>query len=853
MAKALAKTRKRYTPLDLVYSSSVSGALNQNYDASYQTYDPDRGLVPLEILFTVRATDTKRVIDPGVINSKLTDIKWYENVVDEAHNIADSNTAYVIDRNGNSDSRGKITVKKNTPLEGVVLIFTAKYTDPRNGKVVNVNATISLGVTVSTDEPLRVKVDYPYGQVVDPTENRDIIEVDNILYRGDTGYEGSIYRWLKKEGGDYTGIEEGDNGITGAYTGILKVPCPVVGKRLDLRCMTDVLPDLAGVNLISKAMISDDWNALKAGISTPGEDAEGKYFSVKPMELHLAYNNGTRDVFGDKIKYKSNQRYRFDVKWKVPVEQSIKALSFSIYYTDGERRIFWIEGNQISLYMNSHLTLEGKTIKKIVSGYWVNTGPVNIYDLQLVEYHGENLVERGSKERKTSSGYVNVLNKLTATKYSLRFEKSETLEGTGITSRSAKVYDYTIGDTVSNTININDGEVGVITLKDGVDLTHDFKLLLYGKQNGMNTGVAASFHDIMLVEGEYTDETMPAYTPAADEFVPAIADGGERWQESTSKAITTDHVLSTQYPRCNTEIVAPSMILDDTSLFEASVIMHSSRGDIANPQLYWSFPWKDKTGAVFARGSKIFIKEEQFDNGEFDYSVDPVEGLNEAKWAANFNGIDQYLWNNNPSNIIPWGYQSAITHVIEFILNDFSDSDSYPLLNIVGMIGDYFYGLGISVLNEAYKRTIQYRTGTKSNVAMPNPDAGPHRGSHSIVPGKLYHVECVINLDGTFTATLNGEREELTLFGGAIFGDKLIRFGMYSQKYSNVKILRYEIFNEDRSVYHLWDFQPTNGDRANMLKNKNKDGSVNGTSNLTPANVPDIDNVDPANGFFVTI
>ena len=306
MARALAKTRKRYTPLDLAYSSSVSGALNQNYDASYQTYDPDRGLVPLEILFTVRASDTKRVIDPGVINSKLTDIKWYENVVDEAHNIADSNTAYVIDRNGNSDSRGKITVKKNTPLEGVVLIFTAKYTDPRDGKVVNVNATISLGVTVSTDEPLRVKVDYPYGQVVDPTENRDFVEIDNILYRGDEEYEGSIYRWLKKEGGDYTAIEEGDNGITGAYTGKLKVPCPVVGKKMDLRCVADVLPDLTGVNLISKAMISDDWNALKSGISTPGEDADGKYLAIKQMELYNAFNNGKDDIFGEKIKYKPN-------------------------------------------------------------------------------------------------------------------------------------------------------------------------------------------------------------------------------------------------------------------------------------------------------------------------------------------------------------------------------------------------------------------------------------------------------------------------------------------------------------------------------------------------------------------
>lgn len=120
--------------------------------------------------------------------------------------------------------------------------------------------------------------------------------------------------------------------------------------------------------------------------------------------------------------------------------------------------------------------------------------------------------------------------------------------------------------------------MGVVTLHNGVDLTHDLKLLIYGKQGGQNVGNTTSFHDIMLVEGEYTDETMPAYTPSADEFVPAIADGGERWQESTSRAITTDHVLSTQYPKCNTEIVAPSMILDDTSLFEASVVMHSSRG-----------------------------------------------------------------------------------------------------------------------------------------------------------------------------------------------------------------------------------------------------------------------------------
>lgn len=59
----------------------------------------------------------------------------------------------------------------------------------------------------------------------------------------------------------------------------------------------------------------------------------------------------------------------------------------------------------------------------------------------------------------------------------------------------------------------------------------------------------------------------------------------------------------------------------------------------------------------------------------------------------------------------------------------------------------------------------------------------------------------------------------------AIFGDKLIRFGMHSNLYSNVKILRYR-YSTRTSRLSPVDFQPTNGDRANMLKNKNEDGSV---------------------------
>lgn len=855
MARALAKTRKRYTPLDLAYSSSVSGALNQNYDASYQTYDPDRGLVPLEILFTVKATDPKKVINPGVINSKLTDVKWYENVVDEAHNIADSNTAYVIDRTGNTDSRGKITVKKNTPLEGVVLIFTAKYTDPRNGKVINVNATISLGVTVSTDEPLRVKVDYPYGQVVDPTENRDIIEVDNILYRGDSEYEGSIYRWLKKEGGDYTGIEEGDNGITGAYTGKLKVPCAAVGKRMDLRCITDVLPDLTGVNLISKAMISDDWNAIAAGISTPGEDADGKYFAIDQKALYNAFNNGTEDIFFGKIQYKANQRYRLDVSWKLQAEQSSAGLSIWIKYTDGTNSNLAIAAGQTTRTTRTFTTDGGKTIAKISVSYGANTSKTNLYDIQLVEWYGaDNLVSGGAYKRIPGSGVAGgnefasfpISEEMAAllqpgVEVTLSIEDVKILAG-NVTRLSWNLYD---GVNVTLGTGLPLSTLKVSRTIAGTPNASSPQLTIYGGGFNNMVGNAIEVRGVMLVIGD----TAYKYCPAADEFVPAIADGGERWQELSGKEITTDHVLSTQYPRCNTEIVAPSMILDDTSLFEASVVMHSSRGDIANPQLFWSFPWKDKTGAIFARGSKVFIKEEQFDNGEFDYSVDPVEGLDEAKWAANFNGIDQYLRNNNDTAIYPWGYGGAITHVVEFIIDEINEVDQVTLISVSYAKTDKSLIRGFSIaLNSNGK--IQYRVGGANGEFSLSLT---RYGSTVLVPGKLYRVEVIIAMDGSFIAKVNGVEDKQVTGGAANYSSSYIFIGSNTSKFFNGKVLRYEMFNEDKSVYHLWDFQPTNGDRANMLKNKNEDGSVKGTSNLTPVNVPGIDNVDPENGFFVTI
>lgn len=46
-----------------------------------------------------------------------------------------------------------------------------------------------------------------------------------------------------------------------------------------------------------------------------------------------------------------------------------------------------------------------------------------------------------------------------------------------------------------------------------------------------------------------------------------------------------------------------------------------------------------------------------------------------------------------------------------------------------------------------------------------------------------------------------------------------------------------------------YDFQPVDGDRSKMLANK----GTGGDHTLIPVNVPGIDDVNPGDGFFVTI
>ena len=356
-------------------------------------------------------------------------------------------------------------------------------------------------------------------------------------------------------------------------------------------------------------------------------------------------------------------------------------------------------------------------------------------------------------------------------------------------------------------------------------------------------GNAVELRGVMLVIGE----TAYKYSPADGEFIPALADGAPRPENPSERAITTDHVLSTQYPKCDIEVVAPAEILDETSLFGASVVMHSNRGDIVKPELYWSFPWKDKTGAVFARGSKVFIKEEQFDNEEFDYSVEAIEGLEEAKWAPKLNGIDQLLYVNGSFNDNSPTINKR--HVIEFILNEDISSTCYLI--------DYHYTQTTVSDN---KRRVIFRVidSNKFQVLVKNKDESLVHvaGSLTLQKDKLYRCELVFNSSGQLSIFKVNGTIYPTIAGSASISTETTRLGLggYASptaiNTSPVTILRYEFWSSAMYNYLLYDFQPVNGDRSKMLTNK----GTGGAWTLTAVNAPGATTeIDPENGFFVTI
>ena len=128
---------KVYSPLLTQLSLSVKeGALIQDYDVDNKIYTPDRRIRPTMIQPQCSVVDREGVIESGIVNRYITDVKWYENRIDDDHLIQSTSTQYKVDISSNTDSRGHIIVYKNVPFDApVTLIFTATFVDLVGNKI----------------------------------------------------------------------------------------------------------------------------------------------------------------------------------------------------------------------------------------------------------------------------------------------------------------------------------------------------------------------------------------------------------------------------------------------------------------------------------------------------------------------------------------------------------------------------------------------------------------------------------------------------------------------------------------------------------------------------------------------
>lgn len=649
-----------YSPLRVSVGMQVTeGVLTQEYDPGASEYAPDRRIRPTAILPVVSVSDPAGLLAGGVANAMLADIYWYEGEASEANVILDSNPDYDIDKASENTNRGRITVYKNVPFnQPLTLVFKAVLVDMAGGKVrrkANVMGSVDLTTSTASSSPLVLVQGYPRGNLYNILDQR-ALKLSAKLMSG-TEEIPSAFWWYKKDGTKLTPLED----LDGAKTGELTVPVGYVGRRgkfvakvqdcrKDLKEVQDAWLDaeLEKVrdyprNLVAKQYMMD-WNKVYAGITVKGSDADGEYWKVnfQLVRKYIGGDTNEGDIFQGKVEFQPDTRYALKVKWKTSEAYSDSPAIFVFVYTDGttSRYAFKISNLEGVLVEDRFVSEEGKTLKNI-GATLADSGTVNIYDLQVTELHEENLVE-------DSDEIMEILDFKTI--YAFKKKSALTLsvgevdvgEGVEPAYYGCYLYDLDIGEMVSNSVHLVPNSVNVITPKEDIDMSHRINLRLYANENG-GKNQKAKFHRLMLVEGEYTSETMPPYVPkwipaAADLAVEAEGQSLPAGYRPSTQGDTHDgeYDLAVKMPKVATKVVTPwgddkevIMIPPGVKLFPARIQVDTPQGTLDNPAEYFSADWGNGM-----KGMQVLLDAEQIGTGTMVVEPDIYDDLSKARYGV---------------------------------------------------------------------------------------------------------------------------------------------------------------------------------------------------------------------------
>ena len=675
-----------FSPLQVSVGMQVTeGVLTQEYNPDTSEYMPDRRIRPAAVLPVVTVKDPSGLIADGVANHLLADIYWYEGEISDAKAILDSNQNYKIDRTSDNANRGRITVYKNIPFNNpLTLAFKATLVDMSGGKVrrkTPVAGSVVLSTSTAAVSPVVLIQGYPRGNFYNILDTMKHLKLSAKLMAGTEEVPSAMW-WYRKEGAKLTEITD----YVGAKTGELQVPVADIGRlskyvvkaqdcRKDLQALRDEWLDgeLEKIrdyprNLIAKQYLMD-WNEVRAGITTKGEDGDGEYWRVSFADIrrYIGGSSDNNDIFQGKISFQPGTRYALKIKWKTESDLGFSPAAFVFVYTDGTTsgliNRYPITG-EAALTEQLFVTEEGKDLKNIGSGY-NKEGYVRIYDLQLTELHAENLLDRATPND--------------VSKYATVEEQAETLFGekvwkvtnisVGQPPLLTKAAKLTKGKTYTASMYVKTGSIAgselakvvfydaeasatlsykilkeaspewtqiALTFTPGKDYEKTFVYGYAGNGAGCETYVSC----LKLEEGDTaTPGYIPKWIPSADDLAAEAEQvqlPAEYRPATQGETEDGEYDLGMRMPNYTTRVVTPwgddkevVMIPPGVKLFPAWIQVDTPQGTLDEPEKYFSADWGNGL-----KGMQVLLDAEQIGTGTMVVEPEVHEDLSMARYGV---------------------------------------------------------------------------------------------------------------------------------------------------------------------------------------------------------------------------
>lgn len=616
-----------YSPLRTQLSMDVAeGTLTQEYDANNKIYTPDRRIRPTAILPVCGITDTSEIIESGIVNRYITDVKWYENGIKDVNLISPTSVHYKIDYSSETNNRGRITVYKNVNSDSpITLFFTANYADIVNGKVrrkVSFLGSVILSSSISASSPIVLKTETLRGTRYNPLSELKYMTLSADLYSGNTIIP-AAYWWYKKENGqnnlitDYVGHNLRELQVPSASLKIGTLNnylCKVQDCRQDLTeirngYLQENLDKISGYprNLLAKQYFLDLNDEINPGVVTEGEDADGKYIYIPNPSVLRTYVGADKfgDLFSGKISFKENTIYVVRAKGKSIGNEGTTTTGFmlTIVYTDGKYITYPVSGiNATNEIVRT--TQSGKTVSHISCTYG-NNYPTYIYDVQITEDYNYNLLEGDTEEVTIDGGTSPSKVELILIPQNLKVGGKYTMSVDDIdsTSESDRVILFqtgSINSPISNNIFLSrTKKVSTLTVLENYDMNTPTYLYLYANDAGGSAGNKVTYKNVQLLEGEY------AWNVLGEDVEEVTVEAGEKENARSGILIPNKLTVGGKYTIAVDDIV--NLKGEET---EYTVLVRQNRES--------SIPISDTISISQNKKNAIITINDQYQDGDYE-------------------------------------------------------------------------------------------------------------------------------------------------------------------------------------------------------------------------------------------